>query len=168
MITFGVLFMAAPAGLFLIERKLMTEWKRFLILAAMAGLGLSFYAYLPFSSEQNPPMNWGYPRTMEGFWHAVSRGQYERIDPAENLKQAIANPKYFWRMLHDVIFDRKGLRVGGGPVHVGHLPVRAGAVRVHAPHQPRGARLADRHRGGVPLPDRVPLADRDLPDLPVA
>lgn len=108
MITVGLLFVAAPAGLFLIERKLMTEWKRFLILALVAGLGLSFYAYLPFSSEQNPPMNWGYPRTMEGFWHAISRGQYEKIDPAENFRQALANPGYFWRMLHDVIFDPEG------------------------------------------------------------
>ncbi len=108
MIAVGLVFLASPVGLFLIERKLMTEWKRVLILAGMAALGLSFYAYLPFSSEQNPPMNWGYPRTMEGFIHAVSRGQYEKIDAAHNIKQAIADPGYFWRMLHDVIFDAKG------------------------------------------------------------
>ncbi len=108
MITVGLLFLASPAGLFLIERKLMTEWKRFLIVVAMVGLGLSFYAYLPFSSEQNPPMNWGYPRTEEGFWHALSRGQYEKIDPVANFKVAIADPGYFFRMLHDVLFDPTG------------------------------------------------------------
>jgi thioredoxin-like negative regulator of GroEL len=42
-------------------------------------MGLSFYLYMPFSSEQNPPINWGYPRTWEGFMHAVTRGQYERV-----------------------------------------------------------------------------------------
>ena len=108
MIAVGLVFMASPAALFLTERKLMTEWKRVLILAGVAALGLSFYAYLPFSSEQNPPMNWGYPRTMEGFIHAVSRGQYEKIDAAQNIKQAIANPAYFSRMLHDVILDPEG------------------------------------------------------------
>jgi hypothetical protein len=108
MIALGLIFMAAPVGLFMIERKLMTEWKRVLILAGMAALGLSFYAYLPFSSEQNPPMNWGYPRTQEGFIHAVSRGQYEKIDAAVNMHQAIADPAYFWRMLHDVVFDPGG------------------------------------------------------------
>jgi thioredoxin-like negative regulator of GroEL len=49
----------------------------------MAELGLSFYFYLFFAGEQNPPMNWAYPRTWEGFIHAVSRGQYERINPAD-------------------------------------------------------------------------------------
>ena len=42
-------------------------------------LGLSFYFYMPFSSDQNPPINWGYPRTWEGFMHAITRGQYERV-----------------------------------------------------------------------------------------
>ena len=108
LIAVGLVFTVAPAALFLIERKLLTEWKRVLILAGMAALGLSFYAYLPFASEQNPPMNWGYPRTPEGFLHAVSRGQYEKIDAATNIRQALADPGYFWRMLHDVIFDAKG------------------------------------------------------------
>ena len=42
-------------------------------------LGLSFYLYMPFASDQNPPINWGYPRTWEGFMHAITRGQYERV-----------------------------------------------------------------------------------------
>ena len=47
-------------------------------------LGVSFYfGYLPVASEQNPPMNWGYPRTWEGFVHAVTRGQYEKIQPTD-------------------------------------------------------------------------------------
>jgi thioredoxin-like negative regulator of GroEL len=42
-------------------------------------LGLSFYLFMPISSDQNPPINWGYPRTWEGFMHAITRGQYERV-----------------------------------------------------------------------------------------
>lgn len=42
-------------------------------------LGLSFYMYMPFSSDQNPPINWGYPRIWQGFMHAITRGQYEKI-----------------------------------------------------------------------------------------
>jgi tetratricopeptide (TPR) repeat protein len=29
----------------------------------------------------NPPLNWGYPRTVEGFKHAFTRGQYEQTNP---------------------------------------------------------------------------------------
>jgi len=42
-------------------------------------IGLSFYLYMPFSSDQNPPINWGYPRTWEGLMHAITRGQYEKV-----------------------------------------------------------------------------------------
>ncbi|MEI8206637.1 MAG: tetratricopeptide repeat protein, partial [Kiritimatiellales bacterium] len=42
-------------------------------------LGLSFYLYMPVSSDQNPPIDWGYPRTWEGFMHAITRGQYEKV-----------------------------------------------------------------------------------------
>ena len=49
----------------------------------LAEIGVAFYMYLPFASEQNPPMNWGYPRTWEGFMHAVTRGQYEAIVPTD-------------------------------------------------------------------------------------
>jgi tetratricopeptide (TPR) repeat protein len=48
--------------------------------AFFAQLGVSFYVYMPIVSElRNPPMNWGYPRTWEGFKHAIMRGQYEAI-----------------------------------------------------------------------------------------
>ena len=43
--------------------------------------GLSFYLYEPLSGMTDPPMQWGYPRTLDGFFHAISRGQYEKVDP---------------------------------------------------------------------------------------
>ena len=41
----------------------------------------------------NPPMNWGYPRTWEGFMHALTRGQYERANPT-------SDPLRFLEQLH--------------------------------------------------------------------
>ncbi len=47
-------------------------------------LGVSFYIYMPIVSDlRNPPMNWGYPRTWEGFKHAITRGQYEKLAPSD-------------------------------------------------------------------------------------
>lgn len=49
-----------------------------------AELGVAFYVYMPIVSDlRNPPMNWGYPRTWEGFKHAITRGQYEKIAPSD-------------------------------------------------------------------------------------
>ena len=28
-------------------------------------------------------MEWGYPRTVEGFFHAFTRGQYEKTNPSD-------------------------------------------------------------------------------------
>ncbi|MBN1671698.1 MAG: DUF2723 domain-containing protein [Kiritimatiellae bacterium] len=52
-----------------------------LILMIVAGLAV--YLYLPLASSHNPPMNWGYPRTWTGFKHAITRGQYPRLTPAQ-------------------------------------------------------------------------------------
>jgi hypothetical protein len=52
----------------------------------MLELGVAYYAFMPIVSDlRNPPMNWGYPRTWEGFQHAISRGQYEKISPADTF-----------------------------------------------------------------------------------
>ena len=47
-------------------------------------VGALFYFYMPITSATNPPMNWGYPRTWEGFVHAFTRGQYEKTTPSTN------------------------------------------------------------------------------------
>ncbi len=44
-------------------------------------LGASFYLYEAIAGMTNPPMEWGYPRTVEGFFHALTRGQYDKINP---------------------------------------------------------------------------------------
>jgi hypothetical protein len=57
--------------------------------------GLIPYIYLPLASDHNPPMNMGYARTWEGFWHVVSRGQYE----AMVLSNPFADPVKFAHQL---------------------------------------------------------------------
>lgn len=65
-------------------------------LHAVVAAGLSFgagalgYAYMPIASSSNPPLNWGYPRTWEGFIHAFTRGQYEKTTPGISWGQISA------------------------------------------------------------------------------
>jgi tetratricopeptide (TPR) repeat protein len=54
-------------------------WKRAAICAAIFVLALSMYAYMPLASSTNPPMNWGYAATKQGFLHSITRGQYEQL-----------------------------------------------------------------------------------------
>jgi len=57
------------------------EWLHALYCGAAWAIGAAFYVYMPLASMSNPPLNWGYPRTVGGFFHAFTRGQYERIHP---------------------------------------------------------------------------------------
>ena len=88
-----VILLLHAAGLIrqlVLSGKFFTQWKTILLMVVCVGLGLSMFLYMPIASDQNPPMNWGYTRTMEGFKHAVSRGQYQKLDPA-------VMPAQFWQ-----------------------------------------------------------------------
>jgi tetratricopeptide (TPR) repeat protein len=58
-------------------RGIFSEWRAVIIMGLLWVLGVSVYFYEPISGMTVPPMQWGYPRTVEGFFHALSRGQYE-------------------------------------------------------------------------------------------
>ncbi|MEP7356369.1 MAG: DUF2723 domain-containing protein [Anaerolineales bacterium] len=47
----------------------------------LAGLaaGLAAYLYLPLSAAANPPVNWGNPSTLSGFWWVISGGPYRAL-----------------------------------------------------------------------------------------
>ena len=62
---------------------------RSLIMAGLWALGVSFYLYMAVSGMTNPPMQWGYPRTVEGFFHAISRGQYEQPNPTNLVTEPL-------------------------------------------------------------------------------
>ena len=70
-------------------------------------LGLSFYLYMPFSSDQNPPINWGYPRTWEGLMHAITRGQYEKVKLANVFSLRFL--EQVWAYFRDLRAQFRGL-----------------------------------------------------------
>jgi len=60
---------------------LVLRWRRtdlriVLLVPLAVILGLLPYAYMPFASATNPPMNWGYTSTPEGFFYSINRTQY--------------------------------------------------------------------------------------------
>ncbi len=61
------------------------EWRAVLLMGLLWMAGASFFFYEPIAGMTDPPMQWGYPRTVEGFFHALSRGQYEKASPTDLL-----------------------------------------------------------------------------------
>jgi len=62
-------------------KKKLVSGPRTLLYTLIFLIGVGFYAYMPIASATNPPMNWGYTRTPQGFLHHITRGQYERLHP---------------------------------------------------------------------------------------
>jgi len=83
-ILLGVITSLMGLGQMIKTRQAFSEWKTILICSGLFLLGLTLYFYLPIASMTNPPMNWAYPRTAEGFFHLITRGQYERMNPTSN------------------------------------------------------------------------------------
>lgn len=94
--THTALFIALP----LIGAAILPRGRAVAVTFLLIYLGLAFYVYLPLASEQNPPMNWGYPRTWNGLLHTISRGQYERIVPSDIFSlKFVLQLGAFWRDL---------------------------------------------------------------------
>jgi Flp pilus assembly protein TadD len=85
----GISSMGALAWLYFKTEDILTEWKPVILSGVCWVLGAMFYFYMPLASMTNPPMNWGYPRTVEGFKHALTRGQYEKANPSNFIKDPI-------------------------------------------------------------------------------
>jgi thioredoxin-like negative regulator of GroEL len=64
-------------------RRLGLEWLVVIACGFCWIAGAAFYFYMPLAGMTNPPMEWGYPRTVEGFFHAFTRGQYEKANPSD-------------------------------------------------------------------------------------
>jgi hypothetical protein len=78
-----------------------TEWKAIMIMGVLWVAGASFYFYEAIAGMTNPPMEWGYPRTVEGFFRALSRSQYETANPSD----VFGNPGHFLLQLGMLISD---------------------------------------------------------------
>jgi len=85
-------------------RKQDTGWLVVIVCGLLWVLGVSFYFYEPIAGMTDPPMQWGYPRTVEGFFHALSRGQYEKANPTDVMH----DPMHFLQQLGLVISGLAG------------------------------------------------------------
>jgi hypothetical protein len=94
----GALTSLIGIGLVIKTRQAFSEWKAILICSGLFLLGLSLYFYLPIASMMTPPMNWGYPRTVEGFFHVLTRGQYEKSNPTSNAVQFFEQIRLYFVM----------------------------------------------------------------------
>jgi tetratricopeptide (TPR) repeat protein len=75
---------ASTAGFVFLIRETKSMSKDWLVTLGCGGawlFGAAFYLYMPIAGATVPPMEWGYPRTLDGFIHALTRGQYEHINP---------------------------------------------------------------------------------------
>ena len=95
----GVGSLAAGLWLAFVTKAVGTYWKSVLIMAGLWTLGFSFYLYMAVSGMSNPPMEWGYPRTVEGFFHAISRGQYEQPNPTNPFTEPTRYLGQLWMLV---------------------------------------------------------------------
>jgi tetratricopeptide (TPR) repeat protein len=86
-----------------VTRHLGLEWLIVILLGFCWLLGASFYFYMPLAGMSDPPMMWGYPRTVEGFIHAFTRGQYEHANPANPFRDPM-------KFVGQLIFLGKGIK----------------------------------------------------------
>jgi len=82
-------------------RSFFSEWKTASICVALFLAGVSAYFLLPIFSMTTPPMNWGYPRTVEGFFHVLSRGQFESLNPTDRFSQLIKQLGVYGKIADD-------------------------------------------------------------------
>lgn len=81
-------FYAVALGLavLVIARRGQIEWRLVAYLPFAVALGLLPYAYMPLASATNPPMNWAYTRTAEGFFYSFNRSQYQGSLDKQSLR----------------------------------------------------------------------------------
>jgi hypothetical protein len=83
-------------------RRLFTKWNIVLGCLACVALGLGFSFYSAIASMTNPPMNWGYPRTVEGFFHTIEHGQYENLHSTDDWNRYRLQFRLYWSYVcHD-------------------------------------------------------------------
>jgi hypothetical protein len=92
-----------------------TEIKSIVIMGVVWFLGVSFYLYEPISAMTVPPMQWGYPRTVEGFFHALGRGQYESVHSTDLFSHPL---DFLGRFCGQLIYIKDGLKDSFGLVFI--------------------------------------------------
>jgi len=72
--------------IFVIVRKFDLDWRLIAFLPFVVAIGLLPYAYMPIASSTNPPMNWAYTKTPEGFFFSFNRSQYSGSLSQQSLR----------------------------------------------------------------------------------
>src|SRR3989442_110421 len=91
----GVVTGLIAVALTIFTRRLLSHWKTVSVSLLLFLLAWSVCLWLVLTSMTNPPANWGYPRTVEGFIHVVSRGQYERFNPIGSFHALVGQAAWY-------------------------------------------------------------------------
>lgn len=86
----------------MVSRRVGSERKSASICSLCFLLGFFAYLYLPIISAASPPVNWAYPRTLEGFLHTISRGQFERVAPTSVLSVFF---RQLWMLARQTVYE---------------------------------------------------------------
>ena len=97
----AVITTVAWGGLSFLTKSFFSEWKITSLCAFLFFFGVSFNFLLPVFSMTTPPVNWGYPRTVEGFFHVLSRGQFESLNPANSFTELLSEWKFYGKVAMD-------------------------------------------------------------------
>ncbi len=82
----GVSSIIGCVWLAIVTRGIGSETLSVLIMFSLWLAGAAIFFYMPLTSMTNPPMNWGYARTVDGFIGVLTRGQYEKTNPTNFFK----------------------------------------------------------------------------------
>jgi hypothetical protein len=98
-----LLFAFLPAAvstliIIIVTRRIGSEWKPATRCILWFFIGLAWSFFVPIASMMNPPINWGYPRTVEGFLHVMGRGQYEIASPTRDFGRFLVQ---LWMLAKD-------------------------------------------------------------------
>ena len=81
----GLLCAAMCLGLVFKTGGILTSTRPAVLAGTFTLVGTLPHLQLPLASMTNPPSNWGYPRTVEGLVHVLTRGQFERTSPTDSV-----------------------------------------------------------------------------------
>jgi Protein of unknown function (DUF2723) len=82
----AILTTLSGAGLCWVRRNVFSEWKTLSVGIILVLAGLSSVFLSPVYSMTDPPINWDYPRTVEGVFHSMSRGIYGYSGPGTDFQ----------------------------------------------------------------------------------
>ncbi len=122
-----VLVGAAAVVVIVETRRFGSAWKPAGLCLLAVLLGLACYLYLPLASMTNPPVNWSYDRSPEGFIHGVRRRHFEGANPTHELGRFVGQ---IWSMSKETGESLGWPYLGLAILPFGLLPLTGPTARV--------------------------------------